>query len=119
MENVIDLDILRPKERKVKLAGVVLDVSYIPCGITFEVDATIRALAGIDQTKLGKDENVTKKGFDLTIELCSIFASVKHPEMTPGWFKENCSLEQINVLANTIKDSLNDSYLGVERYGKN
>lgn len=119
MDEIVDLDVIRPKEKKVKLAGKIVDVSYVPCGITFEVDELIRQLQGIDPQKLSTDKTVQKKGFELAIKLCSIFFSVKNPEMNEEWFKKNCSIDQLNVLVDAIKNALISSYEGVERYGKN
>jgi len=118
-EEVLDLDILRPATKKVKLAGKEIDVSFIPCGITFEVDSIIRELSGFDEEKIKTDETTIKRAFDLALNLCSAFCSLKHPEMTPDWFRLNTSPEQVNALTNKIKQALSDSYIGVERYGKN
>ena len=41
MSNVIDLDILRPEQKLVKLGGHEIDLSFIPCGITFEIDQIV------------------------------------------------------------------------------
>lgn len=119
MEDIVDLDIIRPKARKVKLAGKVIDVSFIPCGVTFEIDDLIRQLTSLDQDKMSTDPETMKKGFDLTVELCSIFATIKNPEMTKDWFMKECSVEQMGVLSKMIQVALSDSYKGVEQYGKN
>lgn len=119
MEEIIDLDILRPKIKKVKLAGKILDISYIPCGVTFEIDGIIREMGTLDVSKLDRDTKETKRGFDLTLKLCSTYASIQYPEMTEEWFRKNCSAEQLNVLVTSIRNALTESYKGVEQYGKN
>ncbi len=119
MEEIIDLDIIRPKEKKVKLAGKIVDVSYVPCGVTFEVDELIRELEGLDLKKLGSDKVLQKKGFDAALKLCSLFFSTNDPEMTESWFKKNVSIDQMNILVDAIRSALLESYKGVERYGKN
>lgn len=119
MDNVLDLDILRPDKKLIKLNGKTFDVSFIPLGITFEVDDIIRELGGIKQQDVGEDKEKTKKAFELTVKLCSVFASYKNPEMTPEWFLDNVSANQINEFAAAIKDALIVSYKGVEQYGKN
>ena len=119
MEEIIDLDILRPKEVKVRLAGKVIDVSFIPCGITFEVDDLIRQISSLDQGKINTETAEAKKAFDLAIKLCATFATVDHPELTEEWMLKHCSPEQVNVLSGHIKDALISSLKGVEQYGKN
>jgi len=117
---VFDLDILKPKSRKVKLAGKEIDVSFIPCGITFQIDQVSRDLANIDQEKIAiNDDTEIKKAFDLAIKLCCIFCTVKYPDMDEKWFKENVNAAQVQLFASHIKQALIESYKGVEEYGKN
>ena len=119
MSDVVDLDIIRPKKQAVRLAGKVVDVSMIPCGITFEIDKIVRELAGMDQTKIGEGGEETRKALDLTIRLCSTFTSVDNPDMNELWFRKHVSVEQANKMADIIKDTLLKSYEGVKQYGKN
>jgi len=119
MEEVIDLDIIRPKGKKVRLAGKIIDVSFIPCGITFEVDDVVRQISSLDQEKITTDLVEAKKAFSLAVRLCAIFASVEYPEINEDWMMKHCSAEQINVLSDAIKEALIESYKGIERYGKN
>ena len=37
-EGIVDLDILKPPKKIIKLGGVQIDVSFVPCGITWEID---------------------------------------------------------------------------------
>jgi hypothetical protein len=117
--NIIDLDILRPEAKKIVLCNKTIDVSFIPCAITFEVDEIVRELVTMTE-KNGtiKEENI-KKGFDLTIKLCATFVSCEFPEMDYTWFLKNTHAGQINALADAIKMALTNSYKGVEDYGKN
>lgn len=119
MDDVLDLDIIRPKTKKVKLAGKTIDVSFVPCGITFEVDEIVRKMANLDPNKIETDVAEARKGFDLAIDLCVAFASIQNPEFTKSWFLKNCSPAQLNGLADVIKVALYDSYKGLEQYGKN
>jgi len=119
MENVVDLDILKPESRKIRLNGMLFDISFVPCGITFEIDRIIQQLASIPDDELRKGKEATKNAFDLTLELCVSFASFKHPELSMEWFRDNVSAAQIQVFAESIKSALLDSYKGLEQYGKN
>jgi hypothetical protein len=116
---VIDLDILKPEGKLVKLNGHEIDLSFVPCGITFEVDEIVRELSSINKDKLDKNGNETKLAFDLCIKLCTVFCEHDFPEMTEEWFRRKVDGSQINIMANLIKDALNRSYQGIERYGKN
>lgn len=117
-DTVVDLDIIRPKKKIVKLNGKEFDVSFIPCGMTFEVDELIRKLGTFNEEAL-KDQKNVKIAFDTTVQLCSVFASYKYPELDENWFKDNVDAAQIGVFAEAIKESLVRSYKGVEQYGKN
>lgn len=119
MSEVIDLDILRPEKKCVRLAGKTIDVSMIPCGITFEIDALMREIMMLDQKKIDGGGEETRKALDMTIKLCATFASVEHPEMTEKWFRQNVSANQTARMADIIKDALLRSYEGVKEYGKN
>lgn len=121
MEAIKDLDILRPPKNIVKLDGKEIDVSFIPCGITFEVDDLLEQInkAANDQAALLADPSILKKVFDLSIELCALFCSVKNPKLNLEWFKKECNPVQIKALVDEIKKALEHSYDGVKQYGKN
>ena len=119
MGEVVDLDILRPEPVIVKLKGFEIDVSYIPCAITFKADDLMKKMNGFDAEEVQKGGEATEEAFDATIELCSLFCSWKHPEMTKKWFFENTDPIQINKLAETIQNTLLRSYNGAEEYSKN
>jgi len=115
--SVIDLDVLRPDPRVVRLGGNDIDVSFVPSGLTFELEQIVQ-----DMTKLsvkdieGGDREQVRKGFDLAIDLCSLFCQHRYPEMTREWFLANTDAGQLQVFAESIKDALIKSYEGVKRY---
>jgi len=119
-EEVLDLDILRPEKKIVRLAGKEIDVSFIPCGLTWDIDKIARQLYELDRAKAeeGTTEE-TKRAFDLTVDLCVTFCQWKHKEMTREWFVENVDIMQLERLAATISSTLERSYAGAEAYQKN
>jgi hypothetical protein len=119
MSDIVDLDILRPKKQVVRLAQKIIDVSCIPCGITFEIDQIMRELSMLDQKKITEGGEEARKALDLTIKMCVTFASVEYPDMNENWFRKKVSVEQAKAMADVIKDSLLKSYEGVKQYGKN
>jgi hypothetical protein len=119
MSKVLDLDILRPAPAMVKLGGKTHDVSYIPCGITFDIDQIVRELSTIKESEVGVSDEETKKAFDLTIRLCVAFVQYKYPEMDDKWFLDNVSPNQVRAFADAIKTALIKSYEGLDEYGKN
>jgi hypothetical protein len=119
MTDIVDLDILRPKRKCVRLANKTIDVSMIPCGITFEIDQIVRDLMKLDQKQIKEGGTVTRDALDLTIKLCATFARVNNPEMTEAWFRANVDAVQTQKMAEIIKDALLRSYEGVREYGKN
>ena len=118
-DNIMDLDVLRPKDDFIQLNGKRIDVSFVPCAITFDLDEKVNALSKFDTAELNEGKASTKAAFQVQIELCSVFCSHKYPEMTPEWFSENTDAGQVLALAMKIRDALDRSYHGVETYGKN
>lgn len=116
---VVDLDILRPGPKIVKLAGEEIDVSFIPCGITFDVDRLVTELFTMDTEKVKEGGEETNRAFDLTMELCASFCTVEHPHMTKEWFLKNTDPGQVNKLAELIRETLLRSYEGAEAYQGN
>jgi hypothetical protein len=119
MSNVIDLDILRPSKQLVKIGGREIDISFIPCGITFDLDRIVRELVNLDTEKLKTDEKEMRHAFDLGIQLCAVFCSHKYPEMNEEWFLANANADQINAFTQAIQKALMESYEGVGRHSKN
>jgi hypothetical protein len=116
---VQDLDILRPKTRNVKIGGREFDLSFIPVGITYEVDEIVRQIVKLDLKELAKNGEETKKGLDLSVKLCVTFLQFKDPTCDMSWFLANVSPIQTEKLANIIQETLQESYKGIQKYGKN
>lgn len=116
---VEDLDVLRPEPKFVRLNGKDIDVSFIPCGITFEVDTLIREMGIIGMDALEKGGPEAKRAFDLSVELCSVFCSRKYPELNKEWFNENVDGKQLQMFALAIRDALVRAYSGVSTDSKN
>jgi hypothetical protein len=116
---IIDLDILRIKPKIVKLGGNEIDVSFVPCAITFDLDRIVRELSELKEDDIKNDNELAKKAFDLSIQLCAIFCEHKYPEMDSEWFYNNTSPAQIKGFSDSIKDALNAAYAGVDSNSKN
>jgi len=114
MSSVIDLDVLRPKRRIVKLGGKEIDVSFLPVAITFDVAEILNQAGKLDAKKAAAGGTEGRKGLDLTIKLCATFCSWKHPDLDEQWFRENTTAEQITMLTEEIKAALGRSYKGVD-----
>ena len=119
MSEVLDLDVLRPTAKNIRLGGKEIDVSFIPCGITFEVDRIIREMQGFDRKKLEENGDETLRAFELTLDLCVLFCSVNNPELDKDWFRRNTSPGQVQLMAESIRDSLLASYSTIEAHSKN
>jgi hypothetical protein len=103
------------------LNGEEIDMSFIPCAITFDVDKLVREISELSSNQdalLGNEDNL-RKVFDNSVELCALFCSVKHPEITKEWLFENTNPIQVRAIVDQIRIALADSYAGVEKYGKN
>jgi hypothetical protein len=119
MQEVLDLDILRPKKVILKLNEKEIDVSFVPAGITFEVDELIRDLSKIPIKKIEEGKADAKRAFEISLSICSLFTAHNYPEMTKEWFLKNVSAPQVNVFVHAVKNALAESYKGIEAYGKN
>lgn len=119
-----DLDALRPEAKFIRIAGIDIDVSFVPCGITFDVDRLVNELRGISDTqeklnKLMEGGAEAKRAFEISVELCACFCSRKHPEMDVDWFYDNADSEQIESFVSAIKSALQKAYAGVASKSKN
>lgn len=117
--DVIDLDVLRPAKRIIKLAGKEVDVSFIPCAITWDVDNLINKISSYDKDEILSGGEKTKEVFDLSIKLCSLFCEHNYPEMNEEWFEKNVDAIQIRMFVSIIKEALNNAYKGIEASPKN
>ena len=116
---VEDLDTLRPPARYIILGGNKIDVSFIPCGITWEIDKVVQELSAVSQSKILENGEDTKKAFDLAVKLCSTFCSWKYPDMTIEWFMDNCDAKQIQGVSASIQEALTRAYNGINVNSKN
>lgn len=119
MGNIIDLDILRPEPCIVKIGGHEIDVSFIPSGITFDLDAIVQELVKLDGEKVQRDRDEMKRAFDLGVRLCSVFCKRKYPEMDETWFYDHTTSDQVTAFANAIQEALTKTYAGVAAHAKN
>ena len=119
MPEIIDLDVLRPQQVVVELAGKQIDVSYIPVGITFDVDAIVQKMVGYTEEMVQAGGDAAREALDLSIRLCSVFCSVKYSELDEEWFRTNVSSGQLQRLAQVISETLMSSYNDMEGYQKN
>ena len=116
--NVIDLDILRPDQRFIKIRNKQIDISFIPCAITFDIDEIVSKMARLDMNKVKQGGDEARKAFDLSLELCAAFCKWKHPDLDAKWLRENTNVWQITKFADEVKRLLTEAYAGAESYGK-
>ena len=116
--DVLDLDILRPKKRLVRVGGKEIDVGFIPLAITWEVDQLVQELGQFTAEQMNNDPASSKKALEVSCQLCAVFC-YKHDDLTAEWFMENTSALQINAFVNTIKETLTEAYAGIEAYPGN
>jgi len=120
MDNtIIDLDLLRPEQRFVILNKKKIDISFIPCGITFDIDTLIRDMSSLKQDEVLKGGAETLRAFDMGIKLCSTFCSAAYPELDEKWFRKNTNPQQVQALSEEIRRTLFAGYEQVAGYTKN
>ena len=111
---VIDLDVLRPEKKVVKIGGKDIDVSFIPCGITFDIDSLMQEIMALDHKAVSAGGDEAKKAFNLSVRLCATFCSWEHPELDEKWFMSNASPQQLGAMAGAVQEALNQAYAGIE-----
>lgn len=116
---VIDLDILRPEQQIIRLNEKDIDVSFIPVGVTFEVDKIVNELVAINSNKMNEGGAEAMHAFQLAIQLCAVFCAHQYPEMNEDWFMKNTNPMQIQAFAQAIQSTLSNTYAGVMRNSKN
>jgi hypothetical protein len=133
-----DLDVLRPEPKFIKIGGKEIDVSFIPCAITFDIDQIMEQLQNITSKDLMIDEEAEKdftdeekleaknlrnkkikETFDLSIRLCSTFCQHKYPELDETYFMDECDAGQVRKFVEYIREALNRAYNGIEVGSKN
>lgn len=121
IREVKDLDILRPKANIIKLGDEEIDISYVPTGITFEVDELLEKIneKASNQEELLNNRDLIKEVYDLSIDLCVLFCSRKHSKLNKDWFLDETNPVMVRAFVDSIKVALNNSYEGVRLYGKN
>ena len=119
MDNIVDLDVLRPAKRMVRLNGKDIDVTFIPCAITFELGEISDRIEKLDTEEIKAGGPTTRLAFELAVEMCAVFCAWKYPEMDKQWFMEHTDAMQIEMFANELRKALDNAYKGVGTYGKN
>ena len=116
--DVVDLDILRPKKKLVRIGGEEIDVGFIPVAITWEIDRLVQELGTFTEEKITNDTEAQKKALLVSCEMCAAFC-YQHEELTAEWFRENTSVAQIHAFVEVIKETLTEAYAGIEAYPGN
>jgi len=118
MSKVIDLDILRPEPQIVKIGGKEIDVSFIPCGVTFDIYPIAQELGTIS-ADAENDQDALRRAFDLGVALCAVFCKYQYPELNEEWFKYNATVQQIEAFSQAISSALVRTNEGIKRQSKN
>jgi len=111
---VIDLDVLRPEKKILKLNGKEIDVGFIPCAITFDVDGIMKEIIALDRDEVQKGGESARKAFELSVKMCATFCMHKYPELDEEWFMDNASPQQVRIFAESIQEALQQAYAGIE-----
>ena len=119
MSETIDLDVLMPPEKIVIIKKRKINIGFIPAGATWDIQRISDASANLNQKEIDKGGEETKKGLDLTADLCAAFCKHQYEDMDSKWFKSNLNAIQIKTLADEIVKVLNQTLKDVEAYSKN
>jgi hypothetical protein len=115
---LIDLDVIKPKPRQVKIQGKVIDISLIPFDVTLEIAEHFGTFVklgkafgekGADKLKSGNidiDGGSVKDALQL-LHKCTIqILTNANPEITEEWVRKNISSEQMLLLIQKMLEPL-------------
>ena len=122
MSDVIDLDLLIPKKRKISLAGEEIDLSFIPFGLTLKVSDIMKKLAKVQVSTKDTPETATEKteqAAELSLEMCALLCSYKNPNITADWLKEHANTAQLHALIDRVTELVTEEYQLAGRHSKN
>ena len=123
---IIDLDVIKPKPRQVKIQGRVIDVSLIPFDVTLEMAEHFntfvklgKAFKGMSTNKLmagDMDTDIDGKSIKDVLSLlhrCTVrILTNADSEITEEWVQKNISSEQMILLIQKMLEPL------MEQWGK-
>ena len=89
MLELIDLDILKPEQQKIRLAGKEIDISFIPSGIALKALEMQEELRDVQKKDVANDAEASKKAFDISAEICGLICQAQNTEMTKEWLLKN------------------------------
>ena len=124
MAEVRNLDLLKPETHEVELLGKTLDLSFMPCGVVFDINDVVSELAALTDGKmeeLSEGGNIARKAFELTVKLCAIVTESQYPELTAKYLQDHMSIRQLEALAGEIRGLLDRELaaVGGDAEGKN
>jgi len=115
---IIDLDVIKPKPRQVKIQGKTIDISLIPFDVTLEIaehfDTFVKlgkafGEKGAEKLKSGHidiDGGSVKDALQL-LHKCTIrILTNADPEITEEWVRKNISSEQMLLLIQKMLEPL-------------
>jgi hypothetical protein len=108
---IIDLDVLRPPERLIKLGGKTYDIGFIPIGVALDIDRHRNELAeyGTKPIEPGSKESV--EASKLTLKIISKILSSQGEDMPEEWLAKNVTTGQAVALTEIIYKTLQDSMI--------
>jgi len=96
-----DLDLLDPPERFVKMAGEVIDISFIPSELTLKA-AKISNM--FEKGSMSMDEMFTQM-----IDVIVTISQGSNPNVTAEWILKNVSVAKITRFLELLVSDMNDS----------
>jgi hypothetical protein len=121
---LIDLDVIKPKPRQVKIQGKIIDISLIPFDVTLEMaehfDTFVKlgkSLKGVSMNKLKAgeiDTDINGKSIKDALSLlhrCTVrILTNADPEITEEWVQKNVSSEQMMLLIQKMLEPLMEQW---------
>jgi len=104
-----DLDILDPPKKVVKMAGELIDISFLPSKVTLSV---MKISADFDKKKI-----TTAEMFEKMIEIIAQLSTKSNAKITEDWLYENVSVEKITNFLHLLVSSGENVANGTEAGG--
>jgi len=113
-EEIIDLDVISPPKRLIKIKGREIDISVIPFKISLELMKHSNEFSKLGEMIKDESINDESQGGYVATQLETMFTVTKDilknadPAITDEWIDKNISSNQAILLINRIVDFIND-----------
>lgn len=111
MQEIIDIDQLKPPKRLVKIDGKTYDIGFIPIGVALDIESDRNDLAKFAENKIEVGSKESEEASRITLSIIAKILYVQDETITEDWVKDNLTTGQALALTEIIYESLQRSMI--------